>query len=71
MLWSFVLFLLLTQTQSGCKSELPSFVTVTEELEPVYNDDYGDDEDSGFSSFREDPAENAALQATLPAKIGF
>ena len=42
-----------------------------QELEPVYNDDYGDDEDSGFSSFREDPAENAALQATLPAKIGF
>ena len=42
-----------------------------QELEPVYNDDYGDDEDSGFSSFREDPAENAALQNTLPAKIGF
>ena len=42
-----------------------------QELEPVYNDDYGDDEDSGFSSFREDSAENAALQATLPAKIGF
>ena len=42
-----------------------------QELEPVYNDDYRDDEDSGFSSFREDPAENAALQNTLPAKIGF
>ena len=42
-----------------------------QELEPVYNDDYGDDEDSGFSSFREDPAENAELQNTLPAKIGF
>ena len=41
------------------------------ELEPVFNDDYKDDEDSGFSSFREDPAENAALQNTLPAKIGF
>ena len=42
-----------------------------QELEPVYNDDYRDDEDSGFSSFREDPAENAKLQNTLPAKIGF
>ena len=41
------------------------------ELEPVFNDDYRDDEDSGFSSFREDPAENAALQNTLPAKIGY
>ena len=41
------------------------------ELEPVFNDDYRDDEDSGFASFREDPAEQAKLNNTLPAKIGF
>jgi|TARA_B100000073_G_scaffold306957_1_gene276941 hypothetical protein len=38
------------------------------ELEPVFNDDYADD---SFSSFREDPAEQAALNNTLPARIGF
>ena len=41
------------------------------ELEPVFNDDYRNDEDSGFASFREDPAEQAALNNTLPAQIGF
>ena len=41
------------------------------ELEPVFNDDYRDDQDSGFASFREDPAEQAKLNNTLPAKIGF
>lgn len=38
------------------------------ELEPVFNDDYNDDK---FASFREDPAEQAALNNTLPARIGF
>ena len=41
------------------------------ELEPVFNDDYRNDQDSGFASFREDPAEQAKLNNTLPAKIGF
>ena len=41
------------------------------ELEPVFNDDYRNDEDTGLSSFREDPAEQAALNNTLPAQIGF
>ena len=41
------------------------------ELEPVFNDDYRDDQDSGFASFREDPAEQSKLNKTLPAKIGF
>ena len=41
------------------------------ELEPVFNDDYRDDEDSGFASFRENPADQDKLNKTLPAKIGF
>lgn len=38
------------------------------ELEPVFNDDY---EDRKFASFREDAAENAALQRDIPSEIGF
>jgi len=36
-----------------------------QELEPVFNDDY---EDQKFASFREDPAEQAALQSDIPHK---
>jgi len=39
-----------------------------QELEPVFNDDY---EDQKFASFREDPAEQAALQSDIPSQIGF
>lgn len=39
-----------------------------QELEPVFNDDY---EDQKFASFREDPAEQAALQRDIPSQIGF
>ena len=50
------------------------------ELEPIFNDDYESDTKQQFASFREDPAENAALQEDfangsandpLPADIGF
>ena len=37
------------------------------ELEPVFNDDY----ESKFASFRQDPAEQAALQSDIPPQIGF
>jgi hypothetical protein len=40
-----------------------------QELEPVFNDDY--EEDQKFGSFREDPAEQAALQRDIPSQIGF
>lgn len=39
-----------------------------QELEPVFNDDY---EDQKFASFREDAAEQAALQRDIPSQIGF
>ena len=39
-----------------------------QELEPVFNDDY---EENTLASFREDPAENAALQSDIPSRIGF
>lgn len=38
------------------------------ELEPVFNDDY---EDQKFASFRENAAEQAALQKDIPSEIGF
>ena len=50
------------------------------ELEPIFNDDYESDTKQQFASFREDPAENAALQEDfangsanepLNAEIGF
>ena len=50
------------------------------ELEPIFNDDYETDTKQEFASFREDPAENAALQEDfangsandpLPVDIGF